>query len=394
MFFTRKRIYASLGAALVVAAVGGYTAWRGHGDVPVNSAEAAAHSATATEVDVATVVSKTITDWQNYSGRLEAVDKVDIRPLVPGTIVAVHFKDGALVKKGDPLFTIDPRPYVAEVDRAAAQVASAQARNGYTSTDAARAERLLADNAIAKRDYDEKQNASREAIAGLKAAQAALETAKINLTYTNIVAPVSGRVSRAEMTVGNIVSTGANAPLLTTLVSVSPIYASFDMDEQTYLRYLSRDTKATVPVSLGLANEDGYSREGTVASVDNRIDTNSGTIRVRARFDNADGALLPGLYARVKVGGGTPHPAVLVDDAAIGTDQDKKYVMVVDKDNRVQYREVTLGTQQEGLRVITKGLAPGERIVVNGLQRVRPNDVVKANGVSMANNAPAPKAAS
>lgn len=394
MFFTRKRVYASLGAALVVAAVGGYSAWRGHGDAPVNSAEAAAHSATATEVDVATVVSKTITDWQNYSGRLEAVDKVDIRPLVPGTIVAVHFKDGALVKKGDALFTIDPRPYVAEVDRAAAQVASAQARNGYTSTDAARAERLLADNAIAKRDYDEKQNASREAIAGLKAAQAALETAKINLTYTNIVAPVSGRVSRAEMTVGNIVSTGANAPLLTTLVSVSPIYASFDMDEQTYLRYLSRDTKASVPVSLGLANEDGYSREGTVASVDNRIDTNSGTIRVRARFDNADGALLPGLYARIKVGGGTPHPAVLVDDAAIGTDQDKKYVMVVDKDNRVQYREVTLGTQQEGLRVITKGLAPGERIVVNGLQRVRPNDVVKANGVSMANNAPAPKAAS
>ena len=181
MFFTRKRIYAALGVTLVVAGLGGYTAWRGHGDAPVNSAQAAAHSAMATEVDVATVVSKTITDWQSYSGRLEAVDKVDIRPLVPGTIVAVHFKDGALVKKGDPLFTIDPRPYVAEVDRAAAQVASAQARNGYTTTDAARAERLLADNAIAKRDYDEKQNAAREAIAGLKAAQAALETAKINL---------------------------------------------------------------------------------------------------------------------------------------------------------------------------------------------------------------------
>ena len=392
MSITRKRLTVALGAALVVAGIGTFTAMHGfgRGDLPVNGAEAAIKpSAPAMEVDVATVVSKTITDYQNYSGRLEAVDKVEIRPLVPGTIVAVHFVDGALVKKGDPLFTIDPRPYVAQVDQAAAQLAAAQARNGYTSTDAARAERLLADNAIAKRDYDEKQNASHEAAANLKAAQAALETAKINLTYTQIVAPVSGRVSRAEMTVGNIVSTGSSAPLLTTLVSVSPIYASFDVDEQTYLRYLSRDSRASVPVSLGLANEDGFSREGKVASVDNQLDTGSGTIRVRARFDNADGSLVPGLYARIKVGGGTPHPAVMIDDAAIGTDQDKKFVMVVDADNRVQYREVTLGTLSDGLRVISKGLQPGERIVVNGLQRVRPNDVVKANSVAMASASPA-----
>ena len=397
MSITRKRLTVALGAALVVAGIGTFTAMHGfgRGDLPVNGAEAAVKpAAPVMEVDVATVVSKTITDYQNYSGRLEAVDKVEIRPLVPGTIVAVHFADGALVKKGDPLFTIDPRPYVAQVDQAAAQLAAAQARNGYTSTDAARAERLLADNAIAKRDYDEKQNASHEAAANLKAAQAALETAKINLTYTQIVAPVSGRVSRAEMTVGNIVSTGSSAPLLTTLVSVSPIYASFDVDEQTYLRYLSRDSRASVPVSLGLANEDGFSREGKVASVDNQLDTGSGTIRVRARFDNADGSLVPGLYARIKVGGGTPHPAVLIDDAAIGTDQDKKFVMVVDPDSRVQYREVTLGTLSEGLRVIVKGLQPGERIVVNGLQRVRPNDVVKANSVAMASASPASKDAS
>ncbi|HEV7803148.1 MAG TPA: efflux RND transporter periplasmic adaptor subunit, partial [Burkholderiales bacterium] len=321
-------------------------------------------------------------------------DKVEIRPLVPGTIVAVNFRDGALVKKGDPLFTIDPRPYLAEVDRASAQLAAAQARNGYATTDAARADRLLVDNAIAKRDYDQAQNAAREAQANLKAAQAALETAKINLGYTNIVAPVSGRVSRAEMTVGNIVSTGSSAPLLTTLVSVSPIYASFDVDEQTYLRYLSHDSRASVPVSLGLANEDGYSREGKVDSVDNRLDTNSGTIRVRARFDNGDGALLPGLYARIKVGGGAPHPAVLIDDAAIGTDQDKKFVMVVDRDNRAQYREVTLGTQNDGLRVIVKGLQPGERIVINGLQRVRPNDVIKPNVVVMSGASAPVKAAS
>jgi len=392
MSITRKRLTVALGAALVVAGIGTFTAMHGfgRGDLPVNGAEAAVKpSAPAMEVDVAMVVSKTITDYQNYSGRLEAVDKVEIRPLVPGTIIAVHFADGALVKKGDALFTIDPRPYVAAVDQAAAQLAAAQARNGYTSTDAARAERLLADNAIAKRDYDEKQNASHEAAANLKAAQAALETAKINLTYTQITAPVSGRVSRAEMTVGNIVSTGSSAPLLTTLVSVSPIYASFDVDEQTYLRYLSRDSRASVPVSLGLANEEGFSREGKVASVDNQLNTGSGTIRVRARFDNADASLVPGLYARIKVGGGTPHPAVLIDDAAIGTDQDKKFVMVVDADNRVQYREVTPGTLSEGMRVIVKGLQPGERIVVNGLQRVRPNDVVKANSVAMASALPA-----
>jgi multidrug efflux system membrane fusion protein len=392
MSITRKRLTVALSATLIAAGIGAFTVMHGfgHGDSPVNAAEAANHpSAPLAEVDVATVVSKTITDYQNYSGRLEAVDKVDIRPLVPGTIVAVHFADGALVKKGDPLFTIDPRPYIAEVDRATAQLAAAQARQGYTSTDAARADRLLTDNAIAKRDYDQIHNAAREAAANLQAAQAAVETAKINLSYTNIVAPVSGRVSRAEMTVGNIVSTGSSAPLLTTLVSVSPIYASFDVDEQTYLRYLSHDARGTVPVSLGLANEDGFSREGKVASVDNRLDTSSGTIRVRARFDNADGSLLPGLYARIKVGGGTPHPAVLIDDAAIGTDQDKKYVMVVDKDNRAQYREVTLGTQSDGMRVIVKGLEPNERIVVNGLQRVRPNDVIKPNAVAMAGASPA-----
>jgi multidrug efflux system membrane fusion protein len=384
MSITRKRLTVALAATLAVAGIGAFTAMHSHGDAPVNSAAAAVATQPATEVDVATVVSRTITDYQNYSGRLEAVNKVDIRPLVPGTIVAVHFADGALVKKGDPLFTIDPRPYVAAVDQAMAQVAATQARVGYTSTDAARAERLLTDNAIAKRDYDQKQNDWHEAAANLKAAQAALETAKINLTYTQIVAPVAGRVSRAEMTVGNIVSTGASAPLLTTLVSVSPIYASFDVDEQTYLRYLRHDSRATVPVALGLANEDGFSREGKVASVDNRLDTGSGTIRVRASFDNADGTLLPGLYARIKVGGGAPHPAVLVEDAAIGTDQDKRYVMVIDKDNRAQYREVTLGTQHDGLRIIEKGLQPGERIVVNGLQRVRPNDVVKPNAVAMA----------
>jgi multidrug efflux system membrane fusion protein len=380
----RKRLSIAIGALFIAGTTAGIGLMLHERDVgPVTSAHAADAPAPAAEVDVASVLNQSVTDWQSYSGRLEAIDHIDVRPLVPGTIVAVHFKDGALVKKGDALFTIDPRPYQAEVDRAAAQLAAAKARAIYTTADAARAERLLADNAIAKRDYDEKQNASREADAGVKAAQAALEAAQVNLGYTTITAPISGRVSRAELTLGNVVSVGANAPVLTTLVSVSPIYASFDVDEQTYLQYLGRDRNAKVPVSLGLADESGYSRDGTITSVDNRLDMTSGTIRVRASFDNADGALVPGLYARVKVGGGAAHPAILVDDAAIGTDQAKKYVLVVDASNTVRYREVELGALHDKLRVVTSGLNAGDRIVVNGIQRARPGDSVTPHAVSM-----------
>jgi membrane fusion protein, multidrug efflux system len=377
--FTRSRIALAVTATVVIAALGTFGAMRVNASAPEHAA-----APMAPEVDVANVLNRTVTDWQQYSGRMEAIDRVEIRPLVSGTIVAVNFKDGSLVKKGDVLFVIDPRPYQAEVDRTAAQVAAAQARVGYTQTDWERAQRLIADNAIAKRDYDQKQNDAREAAANLKAAQAALETAQINLGYTKIVAPVSGRVSRAEITLGNIVSAGASSPPLTTLVSVSPIYASFDVDEQTYLQYISNARNGhDVPVQLGLANESGYSRSGTIASVDNRLDTSSGTIRVRARFDNADGALVPGLYARIKVGGGAPHPALLVDDVAIGTDQDKKYVLTVDAGNHVSYREVTLGAEHGNLRVITAGLKAGDRIVVNGMQRVRPGAEVRVHMVPM-----------
>jgi multidrug efflux system membrane fusion protein len=384
MVFKRKLVISSAISLAVIVSAGAM--YHTYGGAPITKAAAAA-APPAAGVDVATVVSRSITDYQEYSGRIQAINDVEIRPLVSGTIVAVHFQDGAMVKKGDLLFTIDPRPYQAEVDRAAAQLASAESRNGYASTDWERAQRLLADNAIARRDYDEAQNANREAVAAEKAAKAALEAAQINLGYTAITAPVSGRVSRALLTVGNVVSTGANAPVMTTLVSMSPIYASFDVDEQTYLRFLSHDSKVTVPTWIGLANETGYSRQGVVDSVDNRLDTSSGTIRVRARFDNADGVLVPGLYVRARVGGGAPHQAVLVGDAAIQTDQDKKFVLLVDKEDKVQYREVKLGDQHRGLRVITGGLQPGDRIVVNGMQRVRPGDPVKPNLVQMSGDA-------
>ncbi|MBK5530174.1 efflux RND transporter periplasmic adaptor subunit [Pseudomonas sp. TH08] len=383
MVANRKRLFVALSALLVAGAAGMVVNYGDHFE-PIAKAHADTAPAAMAEVDVATVVFKTISEWQSYSGRLEAVDKVDIRPLVPGTIVGVYFKDGALVKKGDLLFTLDQRPYLAEVDRAAGQLAAAESRAGYTATDASRAARLVEQNAIAKRDFDEKQNAAREAVAQVKVAKAALDAARVNLSYTEIKAPVAGRVSRAELTVGNVVSTGATAPLLTRLVSVSPIYASFDVDEQTYLRYLNQASGSRAPVSLGLADEDGYSRQGAVDSIDNQLDTQSGTIRVRARFDNANGALLPGLYARIKVGGGKPFETVLVDDSAIGTDQARKFVLVVGAQDRVEYREVTLGNLHEGLRIVTSGLKAGDRVIVSGVQRVRPNDAVHVNTVDMA----------
>jgi multidrug efflux system membrane fusion protein len=346
----------------------------------------------AAPVDVADVVVRQITDWQAYSGRLEPIDRVEIRPLVSGTLTQVHFQDGSLVKKGDVLFTIDPRPFEAAVAQVQAQLAAAQAREAYTGSDLARAERLLADNAIARRDYEEKQNASREASANMQAAQAALIQAKLNLEYTRITAPVSGRISRAMVTVGNVVAAGAGSVPLTTLVSVARMYASFDVDEQSFLKFINPNRVNNdhgAPIYLGLADEDGYPRQGSISSVDNRLDVSSGTIRVRAVFDNADGLLIPGLYARIRLGGGAPHQAVLIDEKAIGTDQAKRFVLALDAANHAAYREVKLGASQDGLRVVESGLKPGDRIVVNGLQRVRPGDVVAPTVVPMAGSTPA-----
>ncbi|MGY2492461.1 efflux RND transporter periplasmic adaptor subunit [Cupriavidus sp. CP313] len=355
---------------------------------PWHSSEAHANTPPpAPAIEVAAVVGQTITEWDEFSGRVEAVERVEIRPRVGGTIDAVHFREGALVKKGDPLFTIDPRPYAAEVARADAALAAAQVRAAHAQSEQARAQRLLDDNAISRREFDERINAARETGANVRGAQAQLETARLNLAYTRITAPVAGRVSRAEITVGNLVAAGTASPALTTVVSVSPVYASFEIDEQSYLRYTAPGAgggQPNLPVYLGLANEDGNPHEGKIQSVDNRLDPRSGTIRVRAVFQNEDGRLLPGLYAKVKLGGGAPHAAVLVNDRAIGTDQGKKFVLVLDKTNKLVYREVELGPNHDGLRVVRKGLKPGETIVVNGLQRVRPGDTVQPKPVEMA----------
>ncbi len=339
----------------------------------------------APAVDVATVASRLVTDWHDYSGRLEAVERVEIRPLVSGTLTAVHFADGAYVQAGDPLFTIDPRPYQAAVDQAKARLAAAKARVAYTASDLARAKRLLASDAIARRDFEEKRNAANEAAANLQAAQAVLEAAALDLEHTRIVAPISGRVSRALLTEGNVVAAGPAAPPLTSVVSTARMYALFEMDEQTFLQVIDPahgQQGDALPVRLGLGNETGYPREGRLASIDNRLDTSSGTIRVRAVFDNTDGRLVPGLYARIRLGGGVPRPAVLIDEKAIGTDQSKRFVLVLNDEDKAAYREVTLGASRDGLRIIEAGLHAGERIVVNGLQRVRPGDAVTPQRVA------------
>ncbi len=384
MSISRSRFAIMATLVAVIAVVGSFAVLRVHAGAREGTAKPTATQATV--VNVAEVVSRKIIDWQSYSGRLEAVDRVEIRPLVSGSLTAVHFKDGSLVKKGDVLFTIDPRPYAAEVARALAQLVAAEARAAYTASDLARGQRLLADNAIARRDFEEKQNASREAAANLQAAQAALKSARLNLEYTQITAPVSGRISRAEVTQGNVVAAGAGSAPLTTLVSVSRVYASFDVDEQSFLKFVNPARAANgahVVVYLGLANEDGYSRQGKVSSVDNRLDTSSGTIRVRAILDNPDGQLVPGLYARIRLGSGAQHEAVLIDEKAIGTDQDKHFVLLVDSANHTAYREVRLGAIYDGLRVVESGLKAGERIVVNGLQRTRPGDTVNPQVVAM-----------
>ncbi|MGN5723722.1 multidrug efflux RND transporter periplasmic adaptor subunit AdeF [Acinetobacter calcoaceticus] len=383
MSFSRKQFALSAIFVAILATGGSFMFLHENADAKAAPTTAAQQAAT---VDISNVISKTITDWQEYSGRLEAIDQVDIRPQVSGKLISVHFKDGSLVRKGELLFTIDPRPFEAELNRAQAQLASAEAQVTYTGSNLSRIQRLIQSNAVSRQELDLAENDARAASANLQAARAAVQSARLNLEYTRITAPVSGRISRAEVTVGNVVSAGNGAQVLTSLVSVSRLYASFDVDEQTYLKYISNQrNSAQVPVYMGLANETGFSREGVINSIDNNLDTTSGTIRVRATFDNPNGVLLPGLYARIRLGGGQPRSAILISPTAVGVDQDKRFVVVVDAKNQTAYREVKLGTQQDGLQIVNSGLQAGDRIVVNGLQRIRPGDPVTPHLVPMPN---------
>ena len=344
----------------------------------------------AVPVSIATVESREITAWEEFSGRLEAVERVDVRSRVAGALQSVQFHEGALVKAGDLLVTIDPAPYAAEVERAQAQVVAAQARLAHAVSEHERSQRLWQEQAIAQRELDERVNGRREAEANVRAAEAALHLAQLNLGYTQVRAPVSGRVGKLEVTVGNLVPAGPGAPVLTTLVSVNPIYASFDADEQVVVRAL-RDAGGTgrakiqgIPVEMSTATAGDNVLRGKLQLIDNQVNARSGTVRVRAVFDNADGTLIPGQYANLRLGQSHPSRALLINERAVGTDQSKKFVMVVGADNKAAYREVTLGPTVDGLRVVTTGVQPGEQIVVNGLQRVRPGSLVAPQTTKMA----------
>jgi multidrug efflux system membrane fusion protein len=369
----------------VVAAAGGATFLNGR--IGVARAETVA---AALPVSVSVVMPRETVPWDEFSGRLEAVERVEVRSRVAGAIQEIHFREGALVKQGDLLILIDPSLYAAEVARAEGQVAAAKARLVLTKSDFERGQQLSDSRTISQRDFDGRVNAYSEAEANLKAAEATLETAKLNLGYTEVRAPVAGRVGKLEITVGNLIAAGPGTPVLTTLVSVNPIYASFNADEQVVTRALRTlaDQSAPseigrIPVQMGTGMSDGTPYKGHMQLIDNQVDARSGTVRVRAVFDNADGRLMPGQFARLLMGQPKAEPTLLISERAVGTDQNKKFVMVVDKDSKAEYREVALGVSIDGMRVVTGGLHAGERVVVKGLQRVRPGAVVAPQEIAM-----------
>ncbi|WP_095192492.1 efflux RND transporter periplasmic adaptor subunit [Pseudomonas sp. Irchel 3A7] len=362
-------------SVLIVLGVGSYQIQE-----PV-AAPAPQAASVATPVTVEEVVEKPVIEWSDFSGRIEAIEHVKIRPRVNGTIDVVHFQEGQVVNKGAPLFTIDPRPYQAVLAKAEATRESAKARLALAKIELARSSKLIVERAISQREKDQSASELLKAQAALSAAQADVLSAQLNVQYTTITAPVTGRVSRAELTVGNLVGTGQDAPVLTTVVSVSPVYVNFELDEASYIRFARNGAKGStgvnsLPVLMGLSNETDYPYSGRIKSLDNQLDRQSGTLRVRAVFDNTNGDLTPGMYARVRTGDSAPRPATLIRDQAVGTDQSKKYVFVVTSENKVTYREVSLGPVIDGWRVVRSGLSKGERIVVEGLQKIRPNDLV------------------
>lgn len=323
---------------------------------------------------------RSVSDSQDFTGRLEAVDVVEVRPKVPGTLLTVHFKDGQHVRQGDLLFTIDPAPIETQMRQAQANLAGAEERLRHADVERARGKRLLESNAIARRDVDAYDNAAREAAASLKGAQAALAQIQLQLSYTQVRAPVAGRLSRAEITIGNVVGAGAEAAVLTRIVSDSKLYASFNVDEQSYLRLIAPSLRAgTQPVvKVGLANDEAFPYSASIESLDNQMDTRSGTVRVRARLETVSPEMLSGLQARVRLQGGTPYDAVIVDETVVGTDQDRKYVLIVNAQNKVERHFVELGTLHGTERVLRSGVEPNAKVIVEGAFRASPGAEVTA----------------
>ncbi len=361
---------------LIAATAGGVVQYTVSGSQAADGEAAAAQAApAATPVGVLTVQSESIRLWSSFSGRLEAVEEVELRPQVSGTIVEVNFEDGQRVKAGDVLFVIDPRTYRTAVRQAKAELDAARQNLALAKKEKKRAEELVERGNVSKRVFDERLNTFTVASSNVRSAIASLEQAEIELDHAFVKSPINGRVSRVEITKGNFVSGGGNSPVLTTIVSTDSIYADFEVDEQRYLSFLQASTKARgaemqVPVQLSITGQDAI--DGYVHSFDNRIDPNTGTIRTRAVFGNQQGNLLPGMYAKLRLGNPERKDLILLPSKAISTDQDRKFVYTVSDKNIVEYRQVTLGASQNGKRVVTSGLSADDQVIVEGIMKVRP----------------------
>jgi len=363
-----------------VAALGIVVAGLSLHDTGATPGAAAAVNA-AVPVTVAAVEARPVRLSSDFSGRLAAVDSADVRPEVGGRITEIRFKDGQTVHAGDVLFVIDPRPYEAVVAKAEADLATANTNARLAHTELDRAKRLVDAQALARDTYDQRANTVGVAQASIQSAQAVLTQAKLDLDHAYVKAPIAGRVGRAEITVGNLVQT-TSAPLLTTIVSNDGIYADFDVDEQTYLRSVrahaaTLDQEQKLPVQLTVQGDATHVYDGTIESFDNKIETGTGTIRARARFANADGALVPGMFVSVRLWAAEPAKTILVPEDAISSDQSKRYVFVVTPSHKADYREVALGQEMDGKRVVLSGLRSGEKIIVDGVQRVQPGAAVE-----------------
>jgi multidrug efflux system membrane fusion protein len=360
------------------------------------NAEAANHAAAAPNlaipVSVQTINPQSIRIWSSYSGRMQAVDYAQIRPEVSGRITDIRFKDGQSVKASEVLMVIDPLPYEAAVAKAEANVASARTKADFARTELERAENLVRTKAIAQRLYDQRANDNHVAQADIKVAEAELKQARIDHDHAYVKAPIAGRISRAEITLGNLVQTGPNAPVLTTIVSNNGIYADFEVDEQTYMKSIRSHTKTqdqeqAIPVVLSVQGDEAHVYNGTIYSFDNHIDPGTGTIRARAKFSNEDGSLVPGMFVSVKIASSSDEVVMLVPERAVGNDQSKKFVYTVSNDSKVVYREVSLGKQTgDGQRVVLSGLQAGERVIVDGLQHVKPDALVQVKEAALASD--------